>query len=1033
MRRRLTSLGLLAFLGLGTIAFAQVTGVVNDGNNFPESDVEVTVKGTDKVAYTDENGNFNIDAKVGDTLIINGKEFKVTSTNLGALKYSTEEKVDLGEVVVVAFGKQRKEAITGAVSVVDEKILEKQQATNVISAIQGSVAGVNIINSGGQPGSNPSIRIRGISSVNASADPLIVLDGVPFNGSLSMISQDMIESINVLKDAGSTALYGARGANGVILIETKKGRKSSEPRISFMSQFGVADQAVKMHKRIGAEQYMKYAWESLKNGSKKGDLAGQDASDKLIGFLGYNPYGTIDKPIDANGNLVSGAKLLWDTDWESLIQNKSASRREYSLNVDGGNENTTYNFGASYLNQEGSVIKSRFERTTIKANVITKANDWLEIGANVLAGFGNENGPTQSGSSFQSPIQWINSVSNIYPAYKRNSNGELIYSELGELMYDYGQDPSQLVNGNRPLMANENAYAALLETYKINNKRTNINVNGFAKINFNENLSLRSTLGYQSYLYDNSEWSSNEYGNAASIGGRITKNRDTQVTKNITNILNYNKTFGDHTLSIDAIMDMYDFTYETTGAQGTGFLPGITVIGGTTIPERVNGAIYRERNLAYMGRLTYDYMSKYFVEGSYRKEASSRFSRDERWGQFYSVGASWIISKEEFLKGSSTISLLKLRGSYGEVGNNRVLSGASQNYFPYLQGYEGGFPQLDVPGLFLGNLVDANLTWEKTASLNVGLDFGFLKNRISGSVDYFNRKSIDLIMGRAVPPSAAGQQSIVTNIGTMKNYGFEINLNTKNIVSENFEWNTNINVGRTYNEIIKLNGADQIVDGTKLLKVGGSRYDWYLREYAGVDSQTGDAMWYKDDGNGNKVTTKVYGEATRYLQDKSALPDFEGGISNYFRYKNFDLNVLFNFSVGSYVYDSSYAGLMHSVSSRNAGYQLSEDINGRWQNPGDITDIPKLTSVNNDYTATSTRFLFKNDYLRLKALNFGYNFSERNVQQMGIKGLRIYFQGDNLLTFQSHKGIDPEQSVNGVTDSRSYQQRIYTVGFSVKL
>lgn len=1023
-------MGLLAFLGLGTMAFAQVTGVVKDGNGFPEADAEVVVKGTDKVAYTDENGSFNVDAKVGDTLVINGKEFKVTSNNLGALKYSNE--TELKEALVtVAFGKQRKEAIVGAVSVVDEKILEKQQATNVISAIQGSVAGVNIISDGGQPGTTPSIRIRGISSINASSEPLIVLDGIPFNGSLSMISQDMIESINVLKDAGSTALYGARGANGVILIETKKGRKSAEPRISFTSQFGVADNAVKMYKKVGAEDYMKYAWEALKNSSTKGALAGQDASDKLIGFLGYNPYGSIAKPIDANGNLVPGAALLWDTDWEDLIQNKTAARREYSLNVDGGNDFTTYNVGASYLNQEGSVITSRFERTTVKASVNTKANNWLELGANMIAGFSNENGPTQSGSSYQSPIQWINSMSNIYPVYKRNVNGGLAYNDLGELIYDYGQDPSQLVNGTRPLLSNENAYAALVEGYKVKNKRTNINVSGFAKIKFNEDLSLRSSIGYQSYLYDNSQWSSNLYGNAAGVGGRIEKNRDTQITKNITNILNYNKSFGDHTFSVDAIMDLYDYTYETTGAKGTGFLPGISVIGGTTMPESVSGSISSERNLAYMSRLTYDYMGKYFVEGSYRKEASSRFSRDTRWGDFYSVGASWIISKEEFLKGNSVVSDLKLRGSYGEVGNNQVLNAGVQNYFPYLQGYESGSSQLDEAGILIGSLVDPNIKWERTGSLNVGLDFGFFKNRITGYVNYFDRKSIDLIMGKAISPSGGGQASIITNIGSLKNYGFEVNLNTINVRNDNFEWSTNINVGRTYNEVLKLNGSDQLIMGLNVLKVGGSRYDFYLQEYAGVDAADGAAMWYKNDANGNKVTTKVYAEATRYIQDKSALPDFEGGFSNYFRYKNIDLNVLFNFSVGGYIYDSSYGGLMNSI--KTAGYQLSEDIKDRWQNPGDITDVPKLLASNNDYNSTSTRFLFKNDYLRLKALNLGYNFSDKAVGQMGLKGLRIYFQGDNLLTFQSHKGLDPEQSVGGTTFSRSYQQRTYTVGFNVKL
>ena len=1016
-------MSILAFLGLGTIAFAQVTGVVNDADGFGAADTEVRVKGTDKVVYTDMDGNFDIDAKIGDTLIINGKEHKVTSNDLGTIGAPVSDKIELEETLItVAFGKQRKEAIVGSVAVVDEKVLEKQQATNPLSAIQGSVSGVNIINSGGQPGSAPSIRIRGVGSINASSEPLIVLDGVPFNGNISMISQDMIQSINVLKDAGSAALYGARAANGVILIETKKGKRGSAPRISFSSQFGVADQAVKMHDRVGAEDFMKYTWEAMKNGNTGG---AQYATDNLITRLGYNPYGTYAKPIDVNGNVVNGAKLLWDTDWEDLLINNQATRREYSVNVDGGNEHTTYNIGASYLNQEGSVVTSKFERTTVKANVITRATDWLELGLNSLASFGYENGPTQDGSSYQSPIQWINSVSNIYSVYKRNTAGQLVTDGLGNYIYDYGQS-ADLINGTRPLMSNENAVGALLEGYKLTNRRTNINVSGYAKINFTDYLSFRSHLSYQTFSLDNSAWSSNKFGNAVSVGGRIEKNRDTQDTKNFINSLNFDKSFGDHNLRADAIMEMYDYRYETTNAQGIGFLPGINVLNGTTSPESVGGAIYRERILGYMGRVGYDYLNKYFVEGTYRKEASTRFHEDVRWGDFFSVGASWVISKENFLRGSNVISNLKLRGSYGEVGNNTTSS-----YFPYLQTYTAGWSQLDQPGIMIGTIPDRNLSWEKTASTNIGLDFGFFKNRITGSIEYFNRESIDLIMGSNVAYSGAGQSSILTNIGSVRNYGVEFNLNTVNVRNENFEWTTNINVGKTKNEILKLNGADSMVNGTKLWEVGNSLYDWYIQEWAGVDPNDGAAMWYKNDANGNKVITKNYSEATRYLQDKSSLPDFEGGFSNYFRYKNFDLNVLFNFSVGSYIYDSSYAGLMNT--GKNAGYQWSTDIAGRWQNPGDITDIPKLTMANNDYNSQSTRFLFKNDYLRLKALNVGYNFSDKAVNQMGIKGLRIFFQGDNLLTFASHKGIDPEQSLAGTTNSRSYQQRIYTVGFNVKL
>ena len=999
---------------------AQVTGVVNDASNIPEMDVEVSVKGTSKVAYTDENGKFDIDAKVGDVLVINGKEFIVTSNNLGVLKSDT---IDLEETLItVAFGKQRKEAIVGSIAVVDEKVLEKQQATNALSAIQGSVSGVTIINPSGQPGTSPTIRIRGVGSINASADPLIVVDGVPFNGNISMISQDMIASINVLKDAGSAALYGSRAANGVILIETKKGKKGASPRISFTSQFGVADQAVDMYKKVGAEQYMKYTWEALKN-SNGGN--GAAASSALIQRLGYNPYGTIAQPIDANGNLVSGAKLLWDTDWEDAIVNKTATRKEYSLNVNGGSDFLTYNVGASYLNQEGSIKTSKFERTAINTSLVSNATDWLEIGLNTMISFGYENGPTQSGSSYQSPIQWINSVANVYPIYKRDQAGQFVYDATGKLVWDYGQ-AAGILNATRPLLSNENAVGALYDGYKVKGKRTNIMVNGYAKINLTDYLSLRTQLSYEQYLYDSSSWSSNVYGSAASVDGRISKGRNTTDTKNMINSLNFDKSFGDHNLRADLINEIYDYTYESMGAQGVGFLPGIKVINGTTKPESVSGAITQERSLAYMARVGYDYLGKYFVEGSYRKEASTRFHDDVRWGDFYSVGASWIISKENFLKDSSVISNLKVRGSYGETGNR-----STSSYFPYLQNYTAGWSQLNEPGIMIGTIPDRNLTWEKTATLNVGLDFGFFKNRITGSVEYFNRESIDLIMGRNVAYSGSGQASVLTNIGSLRNYGIEINLSTVNVRTKDFEWTTNINVGQTRNEILKLNGSEQMINGTKLWEVGNSLYDWYIQEWAGVDSADGAAMWYKTDANGNKVTTKLYSEATRYLQDKSSLPDFEGGFTNYFRYKNFDLNVLFNFSVGSYIYDSSYAALMNS--GKNAGYQWSTDIANRWQNPGDVTDTPKLLATNNDYNSQSTRFLFKNDYLRLKALNIGYNFSTRNLDQMGLKGLRIYFQGDNLLTFQSHKGLDPEQSLAGTTDSRSYQQRIYTVGFNVKL
>lgn len=952
-------------------------------------------------------------------------------------KDTATTKID--EVVVVAFGKQKREALVGSVSVIDKKVLETQQLTSVTSAIQGSVPGVQLISAGGQPGENPLIKIRGTASINASTNPLIILDGVPYNGNINSISQDQVESINVLKDASSTSLYGSRGANGVILINTKKGRKNQAPRLEFSAQTGFSSPAVNLYKFVDAGKYMGLYWEALKNsrviaGDTPG-VAANYATNNLVANLGYNPYG-VDNPIGVDGKEAPGARLLWDTDWEKEILNRSSIRNDYRLTLQGGSENTTYFFSTDYLDQEGSVISSYFKRFTTRLNLESQINNWLKAGVNTSLAVSSQNYPTQSGNSFTSAIQWIYNVASIYPVYRRDESGNMVLDNSGSPIYDYGTNGSGQ-NQNRPVFNNENVPGVFFNN-KINNKRYDVNLSGYLEAEIFKGLKNKLQVGYQMYTFDGYEYNNSLYGAAADVSGRVSTNRDITQTINVSNILNYQKSFGDHNFNVDGIFESYQLSYSPIGTQSTGFLPGVIYHSGSTKPESVSGNLSQDRIVSFLGRLAYNYKNKYFIEGSYRKDGSSRFSADTRWGDFYSIGGSWVASKEDFFK-NDIVTYLKFRGSYGELGNNGTLNIdnvanaegiVSSEYFPYINGYTTGYSNLDQAGIYLTNTRYPQLTWETTSSLNVGADFELFK-RVNVTVDYYKKSSIDLLYPKPLSPSV-GFSQILLNTGKIENSGWEFGINSTNIKNENLTWTTNLNFSFDKNEIKELAGGN-FVNGSKRWEVGKSLYDFWIQEYAGVDPNDGFMMWYKDtkDANGNitgRTTTKTYAEATRYFNEKSALPDIQGGFSNYLKYKSFDLNFLFNFSFGSYILDSQYANLLVADS---PGRQISADIDGRWQNPGDITDIPVLTSAQNDFSSTSSRWLFKNDYIRLKAVTLGYNIPRQYVEQFGISDFRLYVQADNLWTWQSHKGIDPEQSFAGTVNNRSYNLRTISFGFKL--
>lgn len=1013
--------------------------VTSAEDGLPIPGVNVLLKGTTNGVPTDANGEFSIVVPSNDAVLVfsfiglQTEEIPVGERTILDVTMSLDV-AELSEVVVVAYGEQTRRAIVGSVASVDSDIIGKQQLSSPLAAIQGAVPGVNIISAGGQPGDNPTIRVRGIGSINASADPLIVVDGVPFNGNINTISADQIESINVLKDASSTALYGSRASNGVLVITTKRGKQNSPTRVTLNASAGVAGQAVDMHELVSTDQYMELSWEAIRNmqqyvnGETAADAA-QIATDELISnYLMYNPYGpAYPNPVGTDGRLLTTQKL-WDTDWSSVIQNNKAKRQEYSMTVSGGSEKTSYFFSANYLDQEGSVHTSNFNRFTGRMNIDTKVNDWFSAGLNTMYSTQKQNYPDQSGSAYQSAIQWIYSVPSIYPVYRRDVDGALILDNFGKPIYDYGNATGVPLNAQRPALSGENAAGALYN-YAVTNNRDNTVMRAYAQVDFTDYLSLRTNIGYEKYVYDGFTYAHNEFGYAANVGGRVSQSRDVTTTFNINNVLNFNKSFGDHNLDLTLVQEAYEDEINGLSAQGVGFLPNVKVLNGSTTPENVGGYITTTRMTSYLGRASYNFLEKYYLEASFRRDGSSQFSEATRWGSFWSVGGAWVISDEGFMQNQNFFDFVKLKASYGELGNNRGIGA-----FPYLQLFVTGWNQGSFTGVLLGALRDPNLRWEKTAASNYGIEFRMLNNRLTANVEYYDRESVDLIYDKPLPPST-GNSDIRTNVGAVRNHGLEVTLTSTNVETSNVTWTTTLNFSRDRNEITELT-QESFISGTKRWEVGRSLFDFYLQDWAGVNPDNGYGMWYKDvlDGDGNptgeRETTEVYSEATRYYVGKSSLPDIIGGFSSYLRVGNFDLNILLNYSFGAYVYDGQYARLMNNLESPGDG-AVSIDALKRWQKPGDITDVPLVIADNHDFNAQSTRFLFKNDYLRLRALNIGYNVPKQVLDRFGVNQLRVYFQGDNLLTFQSHKGLDPEQSLGGTTNNRSFNQRIASMGINL--
>ena len=1033
---------LLILLLFNFKAYAQevISGTVVDRTNEPIPGVTVFIKSTSSGTTTDIDGNFSIttDQALPLTLTISFLGFRSEEIDV----YEADEHVNitltedinfLDEVVVVGYGTAKKSSYTGSVAVVGSKELDKLEITSVGKALQGVVPGLQSVSAAGQPGSDASLYIRGIGSVNASTSPLFVVDGVP-GANPNQISGKDIQSISILKDASASALYGSRGANGVIVITTKSGSLNSKPVVNFSSSIGFTSRAVKDYSYLSADDYYELQWEAIRNTQmdqgKTAAEAAEYASSYLVdGALKVNIYGPqYPVPVGTDGNLISGATPLWNDDWSKAIS-RTGLRQQYDLSISGGSENTRYFVSGGYLNEEGWIRTSEFERINLRTNIQSKVNNWFEAGANASLSSSYQKSPTQSDSNTGNFANFQRLISNIYPVYERNPDGSYVLDAESNKKWDYGiWRPTTAVSGANILGSAEHAIsgskteAVLLSTNMI--------------VTFLQGLLLRTTASADYRSWNSHSYSHSYYSTGVISEGAGSASRGSSRTLNYTvnSFVDYSLNLANkHSFNLLAGPEIYVNNISSLSGTRTGFqvLGKTEPSAGSTIGTFV-GTSDNYRLASWLSKVDYNYLDRYHFSASYRRDGSSRFSKESRWGNFWSVGASWNLKKENFLKDVRDIDNLNLRFSYGAQGNDNVGNYAYGGFYTI-------YNSLDMLGLLPSDLPTPELKWETNLNFNIGADISLFENRLIAQIDVYNRQSRDLLFERPLSPST-GYSGINANIGSLSNRGIDGQITGTPIRNRNFSWDVSLNFGHYTNKITKL-PQEEILTGsigqygnTKKMVEGGSIFDFYIKEWAGVNPENGNATWYKDivDENGNisgKTTTENQTEATHYFQG-SSLPDFYGGLNNYLSYKNFELSFLFSFSVGGKIFDGDQPMIMHLGYA--PGRNWSDEALSRWTPENRDTNFPRLSYVSDPWnTIPSTRFLYDATYARLKNIVFSYSLPSQLISNWNLSDVKLHITGDNILTFFGHKGLDPEQTVTGSTYYRYPAQKSYSVGINV--
>ena len=950
------------------IAVAQeitVTGVVTDQAGIPIPGANVLVKGTKSSTQTDFSGIFAIKATTSDILTISFVGMTTVEVKASA-KVSVKLKDAsnlLENVVVVGYGTQSKKKMTDATVGVKAKDIQNVPVSNVQSALVGKLAGVQITQTNGKVEGGINIRVRGQASISAGTQPLYVLDGMPLinqnestNGAplnpLLTLSPSEIESIDVLKDASSAAIYGSRGANGVVLITTKKGKAG---KTSFAVNFsqGVSEATNKL-KWLNADQYIELFTESRLNANRSNPQNPGNKFDQLAA-------GTDWRNREVN------------TDWQDLAF-RTGFTTDADISASGGNDKTTYFLSAAYQKNEGILVANDLQKFNFRNNISTKISDMFLVGMNLSFSRSSIHRNTND-NSFTTPLQAV-AQAPISPA--RNADGT-------------ANTATQYVN-----------FLAALDNQSNETIIRRVTGKFFGELKLAKGLKFNSDVLYDLYSQTQDNWYGANYPFIAT-DGEVFAAAVNNESYTLSNYFTYDKTFGEaHNLNVVAGHEFTSFSSRYQDVTSIYFPSDNfqTIDGGAEI---INGS-GSETDYAFdsfFARASYSYNNKYLFKASIRRDGSSRFGENKRYGIFPAVSAGWVISEEDFLKDNSVISNLKLRASYGETGNAEIGNFQSRSLYS-MAAYD------TKAGLLPTQPGNNDLTWEKSKQLDLGIDYGFLNNRITGEIDYYNKRTDGLLFNVPLPISS-GASSIARNIGLVESKGFEFVVNGKIIDNTDFNWNTSFNLTTNNSKVLELPDNNQDIIGSFTInRVGENINSFYLVEYAGVDPANGDALFYKNtknaDGSIDRTKTNDYSEAERTVAG-NPFPTLMAGLTNTINYKSLDFSFTFQGEWGASIYNS--AGIYQSANGDFWDNQTVDQMN-RWQKPGDITNVPQARYSRGNGTQASTRYLDGVDFIRLRNLTIGYSLPKNVIEKAGLSKVRIYLTGVNVLTLTNYKGYDPE-------------------------
>lgn len=984
----------------------RVTGVVKDVMGEPLIGANVVEKGrSTNGVITDFNGKFTLEVDESASLVVSYIGYlaqDIPTKGKGDFHIILKEDTNtLDEVVVTGYGDFKKATYTGSASVLTTEKLEALPVVSVGQMIESNIPGISVVaGTSSQPGAKTTLRVRGVASMNASTEPLYVLDGVPIPsydlsnftsmseaggmGFIETLNPADIESITVLKDAASASLYGAKGANGVVLITTKKG-KEGKLRVNMAAKYGITDFAYTYRPLMGGEERRKLIHEGLVNFQLDKGVSEQEAQQY------------------ADANIDQYAKRLPQgySDWESALF-KTGYQQDYNLSASAGNQNSSFIGSLGYTKQTGVSLNSEMERFTGRVDASNKYKK-VEFGMNASFSW-TKNVHLPEGKFYGSAI--YASKVNLTPSTP-------IYNEDGTYASGYREN-----NGYNPILEAEvNDYYA----------RT-VRAMGTAKIAYNvwDNLKVSSVFTVDYSLTKDFFFQSPDGRDGATYQGRGRMQMTDRIRYTSQNNLTYSKTFGKHSVSAVTAFEVMKYDYEDLYAAKKTYGQDInTSLGNAADPIDADQKLQEDALMSYVASVNYSYDDKYYASFSFRRDGSSRLSPDTRWGNFWSLSASWRLSQERFMQPlKSVLSDLKLRASYGVNGN------LPSSYYGYQSTYTTGAFYSGKPSPWESTLGNEELTWEKNYALNLGLDIG-LFSRVNVSLDWYTRTTKDLLMSKQLN-SISGFSSLLTNVGQMRNTGVELEVRSNNIKTKDFSWTTAFNLSHNKNKILKLADLPWFVDGRYVRKEGYPFNTIYLREYAGVDPETGSALYYdnQQDENGNYTKNKVTdpGQASP-IPLKDITPTISGGFMNTFNYKFIDLSFNLSYSFGDYSYDNA------SYILQDDGYSVisnkSTEQRRRWQKPGDITDVPRFVYGNKKGgNYNSSRAIHSTDHIRLKSLILGLNAPKAWLQKLGIGNARIYFSGTNLLTWAAYDQYDPEMS--GVVGFYTPPLKTYAFGLELK-